>query len=214
MQNPTEEPTECPLCRLDPVSALAAGMPPAVITHPGWVRCDCSGPKPFHVGEALGIADEKSEDQKLRSEILRCWFEEVNRPHEPGGSSNGSSRKKDVPRSDIRAEQEVRGFVEQDHSQTERLEDLVVPCKVTIPAYLRSRWKSESATTESRYVRWLITKHLIDVATPTKIPRGAANIKFKFLMTPSHAVLWRAKKHALGCSNSELLAAILLKEWT
>jgi hypothetical protein len=211
---PSEDATDCPLCGLNKFSALAAGLRPAEIVHPGWVRCDCQGEQPFNVGEAILRRSERSEDSWLLSEIRRCWYEDVNRPHEPGGSSSGSSRSKVVPRSGVRSEQEWHGFSESDYAETERLEDLVVPVSVNIPKWIRKRWKTEAATTESRYLRWLSAKYLGQVESVTKIPRGFKRERYKFLMTPQNKTLWDAKKAQLGCSHSELLVAILIKEWT
>lgn len=210
----TEEPIECPLCKLDPYSALAAGLRPAVLVHPGWIRCDCRGEKAFNVSEALLQRSEQSEDKSLLWEIRRCWYEDVNRPHEPGGSSNGSPRRDKRAFGSGRAEQEWHGFPEADHAETERLEDLVVPIPVNIPRWIRKRWKDEAATTESRYLRWLICRHLKETTHVVKIPRGFKRERYKFFTTPENATLWEAKKAELGCSHSELLVAILLKEWT
>lgn len=209
-----EELIECPLCGLTPTSALATGLRPAILVHPGWVQCECHGQRPYNVAEAMLERSERSESCRLRSEIRECFYEDANRPHEPGGSSSGSARRRDVARSEVREEQEWHGFSRADARSTERIESLVIPVKGKLPAYLRRRWKSEAKTTESRYLRWLISKHIVGISDVPKLPKAGSKLPFKFLVTPQHATLWRAKKDALGCSSPELLAAILLKEWT
>lgn len=206
------EPIRCVLCGLDPISALKAGISPAVLAHPGWIQCACRGPRPYNVAEALSSLKEKSESDQLRDEILRCWFEDVNRDHEPGGSSSSPGRKKIY--SDIRPEQEWIGFSQRELAETERLEHLTQPIKGSLPAFLMEQLKRELETTESRYIRWLIFKHLRNIDAAQKVGRKFRSQEFKFLVTPQNELLWNAKKSELQCTSAELLAAILIKEWT
>jgi len=209
-----DEPIECPLCGLDPVSAMSAGVSPAILTHPGWIQCDCRGDRPYNVAEALLQREERSEESELKREIRQCWWEDVNRNHEPGSSSSGSSdRDKRGPGREIRPEQEWHGFSQADLVETERLEHLEVPIKGKLPKFLKDRWRQQTTTTESRLLRWLIAKHLDFVKEVPTVPRGVLKVPFKFLLTPEHAALWNSKKKELGCSSPQLLAAILLKEW-
>ena len=210
-----DEPIECPLCGLDPISAIAAKQRPAVLVHPGWVQCECRGNKPFNVAEELLKREGKSPASQMRGDIYACWLEDVRRPHEPGSSGGSSTREKPINR-EIRPEQEWAGFRPAELVATERSEGLTEPIKGALPRYFVERLKREAShgTTESRLVRWAISKHLNSV-TPedvSKIQRGKT-MKFKYLLNHSQARLWQAKKAELGCSSAQLLAALLIKEW-
>ncbi len=202
---------ECPLCGLDPISALSAGFTPPTMPHPGWIRCDCRGPRPYNVQEALAARAERSNNDQLTRDIRDCWFEDVHRPHEPGSSSGSSGRDKSKPKG--RPEQKWHGFPIPDLTTTEHLENLTEPIKGSLPAYLLDRLKQQATTTESRELRWLISQHLDLVDQVPQLERGGRKRKFKLLLSPSNIKLWNAKKADLRASSSELLAAILLKEW-
>lgn len=151
----------------------------------------------------------------MRGDIYACWLEDVRRPHEPGSSGGSSTRDKPINR-EVRPEQEWAGFKPAELVATERLEKLNVRVKGALPRYFIERLKRDARhrTTESRLIRWACSQHLASITSDdiSKIKRGKTS-RFTFLMTPSHADIWQAKKAELGCSSAELLAALLIKEW-
>lgn len=212
-----DEPIECPLCGLCPISARAAGVRPAVLTHPGWVRCDCKGEMPFNVAEELLRRNGRSVENLVSQEILQCWLEDVRRPHEPG--SSGSSGRRDRPLGrDVRVEQEWAGFKPSEMRESETVEKMTIPVKGALPiAFVRrlARAAKDRHTTESRVLRGAIFRHINEVSSDDIIPIGRkGNSRVRLLLNPHQSILFQAKKAVLGCSTAELLAAILTKEWT
>jgi hypothetical protein len=129
--------------------------------------------------------------------------------------------KADEPRTD----QDWQGYAQADTAETLKLEHFLFAVKGKLPRWMRARWASEAralgTNKESRYLRWLIHQHLRHVDDVPELGRDDKGKQpFKLLLTKDHNTIWVAKKMALTeslgrkVSSPELLAAVLLKEWT
>lgn len=216
---PPPEPTECPLCGLTPLQALATHQPPAVIVSPGKVRCSCS-PEVIDVGELL--RQQRGEMSQRTREILECWREQQTIEHEPGSESKGKTRERPLA-SEARAEQDWHGFAEVDRAEVERQEKLVVTIKGKIPRLLRNRLKAEAALLgkhkESLLFRWLLSRNLTQIETAYEVESGGDNVMVEVMVNRQWADLWAAVKTGLAkreqrpVSSADLMASVMLREW-
>lgn len=223
-----DDPIECVRCGLTPERAMAAKIPPALLVGPGRIKCDCYHPdRPYFVSLELEKREER--DGKPVGKMTG-WFEvylQDLKRGEPGGGGDGGARRADKSTSEereSRPEQDWQGFVYYDRAEVEKLEKFVVLVKGALPRWMRARWAEEARqfgrNAESRLLRWYLHRQLVGIEDVPEIPRGTNKVPFKFLLTRQHADLWEAKKASLSetlgrpVSAPELLAAVLLKEWT
>ena len=215
------EPTTCPLCGLTEIQALATKQAPAMIVGPGTVLCSCR-PEPFHVGTELAkVRGERDEERRM---ILECHWEDTHRHHEPGSTSKGRTRTP-PPKAEVRLEQEWHGFAADEEEEVERLEKLVVVLKGKVPRVLKDRLESEAKKLGRNKVnhlfRWLIAQHLAKIEEAFEVEYGTDTVVLRILVTREQANLWKAVKVGLQgkagdthtVSNSDIMAAVMLKEW-
>ena len=215
------EPIECYRCGLTPVAALMANVKPALLTHPGFILCECYGPTPYSVAEEMlkrtPDANGRILDERTR-EARECYFDSTRRNIDHRGSSSnaGPSRKAKAGRIDFRFEQAWMGFAQEDRGVSMKLEGMTETLKGKIPRILKARLKEQATREgckESRLLRWYLAQHLAAVETPHRVAHGSDTIMFHFKVTPSAAIFFNAKKDSLGCSVADLLASVLLREF-
>lgn len=215
---PPPEPTECPLCGLTEIQALATRQQPALIIRPGWVECSCR-PEAFHVGAEL--AKLRGEQDEARRMIRECWREDAKRDHEPGNDPTGSAKDREPGRRG-RAEQDWQGFAEPEQSRSDSVEKLVVVLKGKVPRLLRDRLSKQALHTrksEGWIFRRLLEKHLRDLSSAFSVEYGSDTVMLEVMLTRQHADLWGATKAGLAeqsgrhVSNADMMAAVMLREW-
>lgn len=223
-----DDPIECVRCGLTPERAMAAKIPPALLVGPGRIKCDCFHPeRPYFVAVELEKREER--DGKPVGKMAgwyQVYLEELRRGEPGGGGSGGAVRRRELKAEahESRPEQDWQGFIYYDRVEVEKLEKFVVVVKGALPRWMRARWAEEAAkfgrNAESRLLRWYLHRHLSGIEDVPDVPRAGNKVGFKLLLTRQHADLWEAKKASLSeslgrpVSAPELLAAVLLKEWT
>lgn len=220
-----DEPTECLRCGLTPERAYFSKQPPAVITHPGWIRCSCSGPQPYSVTEELLRQQEAADGLKEEArEIRDCFYESTRRRVPSGGSGNNGGGRDNRPcRREVRHEQEWMGFAEADKTEIQTIEKFTVLLKGKIPSVLRKRLKDEAKKLgrhrEGHLFRWLLSRHLAGLEDAREVEYGSNTTMLEVLVTKQWATLWKAKKaelsesHGRPISNADMMTEILTKEW-